>query len=350
MTSQYQQKRYPGSMDIPQSILYLCSCMLCLETTGYETFVGMPAVVSSPAIRELLQSVQRVARSTASVLISGETGSGKEVIARAVHHYSLRCSKPWVDVNCAALPEHLVESELFGYEKGAFSGATGSKPGLFEMAHTGTLFLDEIGDLDTRMQVKLLRVLDGMPYYRLGGTRKVTVDVRILAATNLDLDEAVHAGRFRRDLYYRLGQVTLEVPPLRQRREDIVPLASFFLRQFDSGFRLSEEACRALVAHSWPGNVRELRNVVVKAALCSDGGVVESYALEVDGSAQPASEEPTERWNLDGVERRLINEALAKTQGHQQEAASLLGISRRTLSRKLKLYGMQDSCQTCLAS
>jgi transcriptional regulator with PAS, ATPase and Fis domain len=254
-----------------------------------------------------------------------------------------------VDVNCAALPEHLVESELFGYEKGAFSGAAGAKPGLFELAHTGTLFLDEIGDLDTRMQVKMLRVLDGMPYYRLGGTRKVAVDVRILAATNQDLEQAVHGGRFRRDLYYRLCQVTLEVPPLRRRREDIVPLASFFLRQFDSSFRLSEEASCALMAHSWPGNVRELRNVVVKAALCSEGGVVESYALELEELAEPASEEPTERWNLDGVERRLINEALVKTQGHQQEAASLLGISRRTLSRKLKSYGLKDSCQTCLA-
>jgi len=230
-------------------------------------FLGMPAVVSSPVMRKLLQLVERISQTNAAVLITGESGSGKELIARAVHHYSLRCSKPWVDVSCAALPEHLVESELFGYEKGAFSGADSSKPGLFELAHHGTLFLDEIGELESRMQVKLLRVLDGVPYYRLGGVRKVTVDVRVVAATNQDPEQMVRAGDFRNDLYYRLGQICLHVPPLRERPEDIVPLADHFLNQSNSRSSFSAEALRELQQYAWPGNVRELRNAVTKAAV-----------------------------------------------------------------------------------
>src|SRR5271157_5835440 len=177
----------------------------------------MPAIISSPGMRQLIELAERIAQSHAAVLITGESGSGKELIARAVHHYSLRNAKPWVDVSCAALPENLVESELFGYEKGAFSSADSPKPGLFELANHGTLFLDEIGELEPRMQVKLLRVLDGTPYYRLGGVRKVSVDVRIIAATNQNLEEMVRSGRFRCDLYHRLSQITLRVPPLRER-------------------------------------------------------------------------------------------------------------------------------------
>ncbi len=176
------------------------------------SFLGMTAVISSTPMRQLMRVVQRIAKSNAAVLITGETGSGKEVVARAIHHHSMRCTRPWIDVNCAALPDHLLESELFGHEKGAFSGADSMKQGLFEVAHGGTLFLDEIGELDLKMQVKLLRVLDGTPYYRLGGTRKVAVDVRIIAATNVDLREAVDKGTFRRDLYHRLDQARLEVP------------------------------------------------------------------------------------------------------------------------------------------
>jgi len=173
-------------------------------------------------MRQLLELAERIAQTNAAVLITGESGCGKELVARAVHHYSLRCAKPWVDVSCAALPEHLVESELFGYEKGAFSGADSAKPGLFELAHQGTLFLDEVGELEPRMQVKLLRVLDGVAYYRLGGVRKVSVDVRVVAATNQDLERMVRTGEFRSDLYHRLGQICLRVPPLRERPEDIV--------------------------------------------------------------------------------------------------------------------------------
>src|ERR1700683_5244235 len=207
-----------------------------------KSFLGMPAVISSPGMRQLIELAERIAQSNAAVLITGESGSGKELIARAVHHYSLRCAKPWVDVSCAALPEHLVESELFGYEKGAFSGADTPKPGLFELAHHGTLFLDEVGELEPRMQVKLLRVLDGVPYYRLGGTRKVTVEVRVVAATNQDLDRAVAEGRFRSDLYHRLSQCTLHVPPLRTRIADIEPLARYFLVQHDASMRFSRTA------------------------------------------------------------------------------------------------------------
>src|SRR5579884_3258157 len=196
-----------------------------------ETFLGMAAVIVSRPMQEILELVRRVAQTSVTVLIGGESGSGKELVARALHHYSLRASKPWVDVSCAALPDNLIESELFGYEKGAFSGADSAKPGLFELAHQGTLFLDEIGELEPRMQVKLLRVLDGVPYYRLGGVRKIAFDLRVIAATNQDLEAMVESGRFRNDLFHRISQITITVPPLRERREDIVPLAEYFLHQ-----------------------------------------------------------------------------------------------------------------------
>src|SRR3954470_7937720 len=205
--------------------------------TGQYSFLGMPAIIASDAMAEVLETARRVARASVAVLITGETGSGKEIVARAIHHYSLRCSNPWVDINCGALPEMLMESELFGHEKGAFSGADTAKAGLFELAHTGTLFLDEVGELDPRMQVKLLRVLDGVPYYRLGSQKKTSVDVRILAATNQDLERAASQGRFRSDLYHRLAEFQIHVPALRERVDDIIPLANFFLGQH------SEHAC-----------------------------------------------------------------------------------------------------------
>src|SRR5579883_2664805 len=186
-------------------------------------FLGMPAIIASEPMRKLMELVERVARSSATVLITGESGTGKELIARAIHHHSLRAHRPWVDLSCAALPEHLLESELFGYDKGAFSGADSAKPGLFELAHQGTIFLDEIGELDLKMQVKLLRVLDNVPYYRLGGVKKISVDVRVVAATNQNLELAVAEGRFRSDLYHRISQFNLRVPPLRQRVDDIAP-------------------------------------------------------------------------------------------------------------------------------
>jgi len=312
-------------------------------------FLGMPAVIASEVMKRLMSGVERVARSTATVLITGESGSGKELIARAVHQFSLRCHRPWVDLSCAALPEHLLESELFGYDKGAFSGADSHKPGLFELAHQGTIFLDEIGELDPKMQVKLLRVLDGVPYYRLGGTKKVAVDVRVVAATNQDLDACVADGRFRGDLYHRLSQITLKVPPLRARVEDIAPLARYFLAQHDPELQFSDAALQLLAAHSWPGNIRELRNVVTKAAVLAHGYVIvgedlemtparESPGRKVHGPAMNGAVNGGASTSLDGMERRMILEALEATGGHQQRAAARLGISRRTLSRKLKLY------------
>jgi DNA-binding NtrC family response regulator len=302
-------------------------------------FLGVSAVIASPAMRQLMGLVERVARTTAAVLITGETGSGKEIVARAVHHYSLRASKPWVDINCGALPEHLMESELFGHEKGSFSGADAPKPGLFELAHTGTLFLDEVGELEPRMQVKLLRVLDGVPYYRVGGRKKVEVNTRILAATNLNLDEAVRGGRFRSDLYHRLNQCQLRVPPLRERPEDIVPLAEHFLRQHSEQAAFSEDAKQALRARRWPGNVRELRNVVTSALIHAKGYVLTGEDVGGLSPARAFNLRPAGALRLDGLEREAIFAALRKTGGHCRRAADLLGISRRTLSRKLKIYG-----------
>ena len=314
-----------------------------MQTPVTHSFLGMPAVVRSKAMEDLLVRVERVARTTTTVLITGETGSGKELIARALHHYSLRHSKPWVDMNCGALPEHLMESELFGYEKGAFSGASATKPGLFELADTGTLFLDEIGDLDHKMQVKLLRVLDGTPYYRLGGVRKITVDVRVLAATNINLEQAVKAGKFRNDLYHRLTQIQLDVPPLRERPEDVAGLVELFLQQHDSRVSFSAEAMEALRNYSWPGNVRELRNLVCRSLVFTEGPRIEAsdLALAMQDPASPSLDEPSDL-SLDRIERDLIFKALAESSGHHQKAADLLGISRRTLSRKLKLYGERE--------
>ena len=314
-----------------------------------QHFLGMPAVIASPTMRAVLDMVERVARTTASVLITGESGSGKELIARAIHHHSMRSARPWVDVSCAALPEHLIESELFGYEKGAFSGADNPKPGLFELAHTGTLFLDEIGELEPKMQVKLLRVLDGTPYYRLGGTRKVTVDVRIIAATNQDLEAGVRNGKFRNDLFHRLSQIHINVPPLRERRDDILPLANYFLEQQNPLLHFDRDAQQALLSRFWPGNVRELRNTIIRAAVLAEDGVVVLENLPSEngygmGALMPPQEDSGP--NLDGMERRMILDVLEQTGGHHQRAAELLGISRRTLSRKLKLYGQSE--EQCL--
>ena len=315
--------------------------------------MGMPAIVSSPSMSELLQTVRRAAQTNATVLITGESGSGKEVIARAIHHYSLRQEQPWVDFSCAALPEHLVESELFGYEKGAFSGAESTKPGLFELAQTGSLLLDEVGELNEKLQVKLLRVLDGASYYRLGGTKKISVGARIIAATNRDLNQAMQAGTFRSDLYHRLNQIQIAVPPLRERVEDIGPLAYFFLRQQSPDLQLSGCALQAMLGYHWPGNVRELRNSVLKASIqCRDGVIdvadlpeaVRTRLAVLPGSASGGLEKGT----LEKMEKQLILEMMSATDGNQKRAAELLGISSRTLSRKLKLYGWESTDATAV--
>jgi two-component system, NtrC family, response regulator AtoC len=300
-------------------------------------------ILASPVMHKFMGLVDRVAGHTETVLITGETGTGKELIARTIHESSHRRSRPWVDINCAALPENLVESELFGYEKGAFSGADSSKPGLFELADRGTLFLDEIGELQLQTQVKLLRVLDGQPFYRLGGHRKIKVDVRIVAATNQDLEAAVKEGRFRQDLFHRLGQFQLRVPPLRERPEDIVALAEHFLRLKSPAKHFSSQAISALLSHSWPGNIRELRNLVAKMAMESVESEIDfsklSAALtgEVSALRQTAS---MPIGNLDSMEEQMIIKALERTGGHRTLAAEQLGISRRTLSRKLKEYNI----------
>ena len=300
-------------------------------------------ILASPVMHKFMGLVDRVAGHTETVLITGETGTGKELIARTVHESSNRRGRPWVDINCAALPENLVESELFGYEKGAFSGADASKPGLFELADKGTLFLDEIGELQLQTQVKLLRVLDGQPFYRLGGHRKIKVDVRIVAATNQNLEDAVKGGRFRQDLFHRLGQFQLRVPPLRERPEDVVALAEHFLRRKAPGKGFSNQAISALLSHSWPGNIRELRNLIAKVAMESSSSEIDFSKLSAALTGEPAALRQTASMpvgNLDSMEEQMIIKALERTGGQRTLAAEQLGISRRTLSRKLKEYSI----------
>jgi transcriptional regulator with PAS, ATPase and Fis domain len=294
-------------------------------------------------MHRFMRMVDRVAGHTESVLVTGETGTGKEMIAHTIHLSSNRRSRPWVDINCAALPENLVESELFGYEKGAFTGADSSKPGLFELADKGTLFLDEIGELQLQTQVKLLRVLDGYPFYRLGGHRKIKVDVRIVAATNQDLDAAVTAGRFRQDLFHRLGQFQLRVPPLRERPEDIVALAEHFLALKNPLGSFAPDAVSALLSHSWPGNVRELRNLIARVAVESRQPEIHKSQIADAMSGNPVAQRQSASMpvgNLDSMEEQMIIRALERSGGHRSQAAEQLGISRRTLSRKLKEYNI----------
>jgi PAS domain S-box-containing protein len=304
---------------------------------------GTNLILASPLMHRFMRMVDRVAGHTESVLITGETGTGKELIARTIHQSSHRSSRPWVDINCAALPENLVESELFGFEKGAFTGADSSKAGLFELAEKGTLFLDEIGELQLQTQVKLLRVLDGYPFYRLGGHRKIKVDVRIVAATNQDLDAAVIAGRFRQDLFHRLGQFQLRVPPLRERPEDIVALAEHFLSLKTPGSSFAPDAVTALLSHSWPGNVRELRNLIARVAVESRHPEIHKSQITDAMSGNPVAQRQSASMpvgNLDSMEEQMIIRALERSGGHRSQAAEQLGISRRTLSRKLKEYNI----------
>jgi len=305
---------------------------------------GAEFVIASPVMHKFMGMVDRVAGHTETVLITGETGTGKELVARTIHESSYRCKNALVDINCAALPEHLVESELFGYEKGAFSGADSSKPGLFELADKSTIFLDEIGELQPQIQVKLLRVLDGAPYYRLGGHRKITVDVRVVAATNQDLELAVKEGRFRKDLFHRLSQFQLRVPPLRERPEDISALARHFLKLKASDRSFSPDALAALQAHAWPGNIRELRNTIAKFAMAADNSQItaDDVAAELrqERGAATAVRPVLPQGNLENMEEQMIIRALEQTGGHRSQAAERLGISRRTLSRKLREYGI----------
>jgi two-component system, NtrC family, response regulator AtoC len=313
---------------------------------------GTQFLIASPMMHKFMGMVDRVAGHTETVLVTGETGTGKELVARTIHGSSYRHKSALVDINCAALPEHLVESELFGYEKGAFSGADSSKPGLFELADKSTIFLDEIGELQPQIQVKLLRVLDGAPYFRLGGHRKITVDVRVVAATNQDLELAVKEGRFRKDLFHRLSQFQLRVPPLRERPEDIAALARHFLSLKAADKVFTGGALLALQVHPWPGNIRELRNLVAKLAMATEdrqitgaevvaelrGETTRGETTSGEGMAANHGSGAVPLGNLENMEEQMIIRALEQTGGHRAQAAEQLGISRRTLSRKLREY------------
>jgi two-component system NtrC family response regulator len=301
----------------------------------------------SGPMQEVLSVVRRVAPSDATVLIRGESGTGKELIAKALHYASPRAASALVKVNCAALAESLLEAELFGHEKGAFTGAVTARKGRFELADGGSLFLDEIGDLPSHLQVKLLRVLQEREFERVGSSRPIKVDVRLLAATHRSLETLVREGRFRDDLYYRINVVTIQLPPLRERREDLPLLIDHFLRAFadKNGKRirgLTREAREALLRYDYPGNVRELENLIERAVVLTRDDVVGLTDLPLTLDPQAAGPEtgPGLVAAVEGLERRMIREALARADGIQTRAAELLGIGERVLRYKLKKYGL----------
>jgi two-component system, NtrC family, response regulator HydG len=305
----------------------------------------------SPAMERMFDLVERVAPTRASVLITGETGTGKELVARAIHELSDRSRKPFVPINCSALPETLLESELFGHTKGSFTGAIANKRGLFEEAAGGTLFLDEISAIPPSIQVKLLRVLQDRKLHRLGGSQPVAVDFRLLAATNLDLGEEVRAGRFREDLYYRLNVFPVRVPALRERHSDVPLLANYFRLRFaqENGVQapeISPDTMKRLMEYAWPGNVRELENYIERAVIMYSGArsiPFEAPATDVERSEQHLIDDARrQRWTMDRLEKEYILEVLQQTAGHRGRAAEILGIDRRTLYRKLKQYARES--------
>jgi two-component system NtrC family response regulator len=309
-------------------------------------------VAESGKMQEVLSLVHRVAPSTTTVLLRGESGTGKELIAQAIHYQSGRSARPLVKVNCAALPETLLESELFGHVKGAYTGAVADRAGRFEAAHGGTIFLDEIGDVPAPVQAKLLRVLQEWDFERVGSSRTMKVDVRVIAATNQDLEVAVREKRFREDLYFRLNVVPILIPPLRERREDIPPLLDHFLRKYAAENKrvirgLTREARDALLKYDYPGNVQELENLIERAVVLCRGEVIslEDLPLSVQEAGEglsPASAPGSLPAELEAVERRMIEEALARAEGVQTRAADLLGISERALRYKLKKLGFKE--------
>ncbi len=321
------------------------------ERYGFDRIVGR-----SPSLKEALSLAAKVAPTETTVLITGESGTGKELVARAIHTASPRADGPFVSLNCAALPETLLESELFGHEKGAFTGADRQRPGRFELAVGGTLFLDEVGELSQPVQAKLLRVLQDGEFVRVGGTTTLHADVRIIAATNRDLERAVEAGQFREDLYYRLNVFRIHLPALRERVDDVLLLAEHFVRELgpqmgkpDVG--LSRDARDALLAHPWPGNIRELQNAIERALILSEGGLLTAAQLgislrtaRVATGAQPT--EPTgptpapSEQRLSEMERRLVLDVLSKTKGNKSEAAKILGITRSQLYTRLRKFGL----------
>ena len=305
-------------------------------------------VGTSPALQNALGLVRKVASSRATALVTGETGTGKELVAGMIHGLSARADGPFIKVNCAALPETLLESELFGHERGAFTGADRIRIGRFEQAHGGTLFLDEVGDMAPSTQAKLLRVLQDREFTRLGGSRPLRVDVRIVAATNRDLEREMHAGRFREDLFYRLNVIRIAMPALRERQDDVEALAVHFAQHFAREMgraerRLSPAAVARLRAHGWPGNVRELRNVIERALLLADGERIEASDVDVADAPAPEArdgESGSRGLSMREVERSLVLSALARAGFVQKDAAELLGVSRRKLNYMVQRMGI----------
>ncbi len=321
------------------------------ELQGRYGFSGI--VGSSLVMQRVFEMASSVAASNASVLISGESGTGKELIARSIHFNSQRKEKPFIVLNCAALSEGLLESELFGHEKGAFSGAVAVKKGRFELAHEGTLFIDEVGEMSGNAQVKLLRVIQEHEFERVGGTRTLPSDVRIVAATNKNLEAEVRAGTFREDLYYRLNVINLHMPPLRDRREDIEPLARHFLQKYvrETGKKVTDFSPRALtclLGYEWPGNVRELQNVIERAVVLSTGANItpRDFPQGVHGGDEICLELPERGGSLtdilEDLERQLIMQTLRREQGSQTRTADILGIKRTTLRYKMEKYRLLD--------
>ena len=311
--------------------------------------LGTSFIGESESFRKVLELIDRVAPTDSAVLITGETGSGKEMAAKLIHARSARRQRPFVVVECAALQESLLQSELFGHERGAFTGADRTKPGLFEVAHGGTIFLDEIGEVSLATQVKLLRVLDTSTFRRVGATSEIRVNVRVLAATNRTLESSVQQGQFREDLYYRLSTIRLRLPPLRERRDDIDRLADYFIARINERLgcarRLGPAARRVLKQHEWPGNVRELLHAIEAAAIVCDGPEILPEHLPAVMRGQPASppiQDVTSVATLEAMERAHIELALRLTAGHRGQAARLLGISERNLYRKLHDYELES--------
>lgn len=318
-------------------------------------------ITESQAMKDIIQMVEKIARSEApTVLLTGESGVGKDLVARVIHQSSPRRSKPFVTISCASLPESLLESELFGYEKGAFTDAKQMKRGQFELASGGTVYLDEIGEIPLGLQVKLLQVIENRVFRRVGGVKNIEIDSLIIAATNINLANAVESGMFRRDLFYRLSLIPIEIPPLRKRREDIVPIALYFVRKFNEDFRrrfigITEEVKRRMTNYDWPGNIRELRNVIERIVILENDDLIRlehlPYELrKVSGEDQLVTDpHPTKKVSIDvplegismeAVERELVIRALERANNNQSKAAKLLDITRDSLRYKMKKFGL----------
>jgi DNA-binding NtrC family response regulator len=330
----------------------------------YAVRYGFPRIVAEhPSMKDASQMTQRVAATDSTVLLLGESGTGKELFARAIHHLSPRADSPFVALNCAAIPEGLVENELFGHERGAYTGAGTRKIGKLELAHRGTLFLDEIGELPLAIQSKLLRVLEERRFERVGGTQEIEVNVRIVTATNKDLRAAVADKTFREDLYFRIAAVPITIPPLRDRGDDVLLLAGHFLERFKREFRkpsleLTEDACTRLLTYSWPGNVRELQNAIERAVILADGPEIDTAALQLPAARPGPDELPdgmlVEQFLWEGpleevsqravthVERFKIQVALRESKWNRTRAAEKLGVSYKTLLHKIRALGLEN--------